>query len=53
MDAGGTAQCVHLSFGLRVLALEFLPWRGARKHWLGWGAGLAAAAGLMFIIAVR
>jgi len=44
---------VHLSFGLRILALEFLPWRGARKHWLGWGAGFAAAAGLMFIIAVR
>jgi len=44
---------VHLSFGLRILALEFLPWRGARKRWLGWGAGFAAAAGLMFIIAVR
>lgn len=45
--------CVHLSFGLRILALEFLPWRGARKSWLGWGAGLAAAAGLLFIVGIR
>lgn len=45
--------CVHLSFGLRVMALEFLPWRGARKSWLGWGAGMAAAAGLLFVIALR
>lgn len=44
---------LHLSFGLRVLALEFLPWRGARKSWLGWGAGLAAAAGLLFFVGIR
>lgn len=45
--------CVHLSFGLRILALEFLPWRGARKSWLGWGAGFAALAGLLFLAGVR
>ena len=44
---------VHLAFGLRILALEFLPWRSARKSWIGWGAGAAAAAGLLFIVAVR
>ncbi len=44
---------VHLTFGLRILALEFLPWRGARKSWIGWGAGLAAAAGLLFVVGVR
>lgn len=44
---------LHLSFGLRVLALEFLPWRGARKSWLGWGAGLAAVAGLLFLAGGR
>ena len=44
---------VHLSFGLRVLALEFLPWRGQRKSWLGWGAGVAALAGLLFLVGVR
>jgi fumarate reductase subunit D len=43
---------VHLTFGLRVLALEFLPWRGARKHWIGWGAGFALAAGLLFVVGV-
>jgi fumarate reductase subunit D len=41
---------IHLVFGLRVLALEFLPWRGALKGWVGWGAGLAVAAGVMFIV---
>ena len=44
---------VHLVFGLRILALEFLPWQGARKLWIAWGAGAAAAAGLLFIVAAR
>ena len=44
---------VHMSLGLRILALEFLPWRGARKSWLGWGAGLAAVVGLLFLAGVR
>ena len=44
---------VHLTFGLRILALEFLPWVSARKSWIGWGAGFAAAAGLLFVVAVR
>ena len=43
---------VHLAFGLRILALEFLPWRGARKHWIGWGAGAALAAGLVFVAGI-
>jgi fumarate reductase subunit D len=43
---------VHLIFGLRVLALEFLPWHGARKSWIGWGAGVAVAAGLLFVASV-
>jgi fumarate reductase subunit D len=34
------ALALHLALGLRVLALEFLPWRGARK-------GLAAGAVLL------
>jgi fumarate reductase subunit D len=44
---------VHLAFGLRVLALEFLPWRSARKSWIAWGAAAAAAAGILFIASVR
>ena len=42
----------ELDNGLRVLTLEFLPWHGARKHWIGWGAGLAVAAGAVFLIGV-
>ena len=34
------ALALHLALGLRVLALEFLPWRGARN-------GLAAGAVLL------
>ena len=41
---------VHMMFGLRVLVLEFFPWRGARKRWIGWGAGVAVAAGLLFVV---
>jgi len=44
---------VHLAFGLRVLVLEFLPWRNARKSWIAWGAAAAATAGILFIVAVR
>ena len=46
-------RSVHLAFGLRILALEFLPWHGARKGWVGWGAGLAVAVGLLFVIGAR
>ena len=43
---------VHLLFGLRVMVLEFLPWRGSRKRLIGWGAGLAATVGVLFAVAV-
>ena len=43
---------VHLTFGLRILVLEFLPWRSARKSWIGWGTGVAVAAGLLFVAGV-
>ena len=39
----------HLVAGLRVLALELLPWRGARHGWIGWGAGAALAIGAVFL----
>ncbi len=39
----------HLVAGLRVLALELLPWRGARHGWIGWGAGAALAIGAAFL----
>ena len=43
---------LHLAFGLRILALEFLPWQDAHKQWIGWGAGAALVAGLVFAAGV-
>ena len=40
---------LHLSFGLRVLALEFLPWRGQRRGLIGLGFGASLACGLLFL----
>ncbi len=45
-----TLLAVHLLAGLRVLALEFLPWRGARKAWIAAGGTIAAAIGITFIV---
>ena len=42
---------LHLFFGLRVLALELLPWRSGASARLGlvaWGIGGACLAGLVF-----
>ena len=38
---------LHLGLGLRVLALEWLPWTGLRKDWAAIAFGLALAAGLL------
>ncbi|MBV6306770.1 succinate dehydrogenase [Candidimonas humi] len=46
---------LHLAFGLRLLVLEFLPWRAprdARLNWVGWGAGAAIVVGAAFLIGV-
>jgi fumarate reductase subunit D len=37
----------HLAGGLRLLALEFLPWRDARKTWIALAAGFSLAVGLI------
>lgn len=39
----------HLSAGLRVLVLEFLPWRDARKELIGLGAVASLMVGAVFI----
>lgn len=44
-----TLLAVHLAFGLRVLAIEFLPWRGQLKAAAGLGAGAALLAGAAFL----
>ena len=41
----------HLAGGLRVLALEFLPWRGWQKTLAAVAAGFALFAGLVFALA--
>ena len=41
----------HLAGGLRLLALEFLPWRNWQKTLATLGAAFAVAAGLVFALA--
>jgi fumarate reductase subunit D len=42
----------HLGGGLRVLALEFLPWRDWQKSLAAAAAGLTLAVGLAFALAL-
>lgn len=44
---------IHLFFGLRLLIVEFLPWRtdlDDRAGLIGWGLGGAIVVGLLFLI---
>lgn len=41
---------VHLAGGLRLMALEFLPWRGWQKTLAALAAGFAVACGLAFAL---
>ena len=40
----------HMAGGLRLLALEFLPWREGQKARIALGAGFAVAVGLLFLL---
>jgi len=42
----------HLGSGVRLLALEFLPWRNWQKSLAACAAALALAAGLAFALAL-
>ena len=46
------ALAVHLSCGLRVLALEFLPWRDWQRGLAAGAAAVTIAAGLAFALAL-
>jgi fumarate reductase subunit D len=46
------ALAAHLGGGLRVLALEFLPWRDWQKGLTAAAAGLAVAVGLAFALSL-
>lgn len=43
---------LHLAGGLRLLLIEFGPWRGPRKDWIAAGFGFALATGLAFALAL-
>jgi fumarate reductase subunit D len=42
----------HMTGGVRLLALEFLAWRDWHKRLLALAAGIALAAGLVFLLNV-
>ena len=42
----------HMTGGLRLLALEFLPWRDWQKSLAAIAGGLALVAGLVFALAL-
>ena len=42
----------HLAGGLRLLAIEFLPWREEQKTLLALSGGVALACGLAFLLAL-
>lgn len=44
------ALAAHLAGGLRLLALEFLPWREWQKSLFAASVALALAAGLLFAL---
>jgi fumarate reductase subunit D len=43
---------LHMMGGVRLLLIEFGPWSGPRKNWIAATAGFAAAAGLVFALAL-
>lgn len=47
-----TLLSLHLVGGLRLLAIEFLPWSGPRKNWIAAAVGCAFAAGMGFLLAL-
>src|SRR5690606_24290059 len=42
---------VHAMGGVRMLLIEFKPWRGLRLGWASAGLGTAAAVSVVFLIA--
>ncbi len=41
----------HLTGGVRLLAVEFLPWNAWQKTWVALATGIAVAVGLLFLLA--
>lgn len=45
-----TLLAIHMAGGLRLLALEFLPWSDRQKTYMALAVGVAVLAGLLFLI---
>ena len=45
-----TLLALHLAGGLRVLALEFLPWSTRQKTWIALSAAASLFVGLIFLL---
>ena len=41
---------IHMFGGLRLLAIELLPWNDRQKDWIGWAAAAALAVGAGFFL---
>ncbi|MSP49363.1 MAG: succinate dehydrogenase [Alphaproteobacteria bacterium] len=41
---------LHMFGGLRLLAIELLPWSDRQKDWIGWAAAAALAVGAGFVL---
>ena len=48
-----SALAVHLAGGLRVMALEFLPWSERQKTWITLSFAFALLIGLLFLLSAR
>lgn len=42
----------HMAGGVRLLALEFLPWSNRQKTWIALGAAASLAVGLLFALSL-
>ena len=45
-----TLLALHLGGGLRLLALEFLPWSDRQKTWIALGTAVSVFVGLVFLL---
>lgn len=43
---------LHMMGGVRLLLIEFGPWSGLKKNWIAGSAGLSAAVGMAFALAL-
>jgi fumarate reductase subunit D len=41
---------LHMFGGLRLLAIDLLPWSDRQKEWIGWAAAAALAVGAGFVL---